>query len=597
MKQHIKKIAALILILSMVICACAQQEEPPVEEPTVEPLTLTVRAGEKQDTLDPALSTCQGGQTVLYHLYENLMRWEDDGFGHPVLTYGQAVSYTTEIDYAGNATYTFTLRDDIFWSDEKPVTAHHFVSAWKRIADPATGSPYRELLRTISGYDQVQESGNSDLLCVYAADAQTLVVQLDGCPPYFLEEICAGAYTMPVRPAQVDNNNSPSVFNGPYIPTETGSTLTLTKSETYYGRDAVTVESITFIPTSGTDADYAAFLEGSTDLVENLPHSVLTESAEDPAWNTAPVTSTYAVALNTLQPPFDNADVRAAFRLVIDEQTLIEVLADPTLRPAIGLIPYGMTDHGTPPTNESGEDSEETSTEPETLPDPNAPIQEDVEETPIFWDFRTHGQEIVTLDAGSDYESDCIHAAELLAGAGYANGSGFPTVEYIYVDNAENKAVAEILQGMWRDKLGVDVSLCPLTQEEYDLMLTPVKGEGKDAISIAPYQMAAMELTADYNDAGTLLSRWSTTSALNCAAYSSPAFDILLGAAWEAVSPESYDAYLHDAEAILLQDSPVIPLCYRGMSYRLSDELTGLYCGSNGVYFFRSVTRIPVEAE
>ena len=592
MKRQTEKLTALLLSLVVLLCACTKTPEEPVVEITDELFALTVRAGEQQDTLDPALSTCRGGETVLYHLYENLMRWVDDGTGRPALAYGQAASHTVEVDYAGNATYTFTLRDDIFWSDEKPVTAHHFVSAWRRIANPLTGSPYRELLSCISGYDQVQETGDSDLLGVYAIDSQTFSIQLVGCPPHFLEVLCAGAHTMPAPPTLVISG-IPSVFNGPYVPLKDVSSFTIVKSGTYYDRANVTVDSITFIPTSDSETDYKAFLDGEADLVEQLPGSVLQEMAIDPTWTAEPVTSTCAVVLNTLQPPFDNADVRAAFRLAIDEQTLIEVLEDPTLRPAIGIIPYGVTDYGVRTAPENAEVQDSTVSEPETLPDPNAPIEEVVEEVPVLWDFRAHGKEIVTLNVDSDYTSDCAKAAALLSDAGYADGKDFPAVDYIYVDNAENKVIAEVLQNMWQEVLGVSVSLCPLSQEEYDLMLISVETGDKNSIPVAPYQMAAMELTADYNDAGVMLSRWHTDSETNYAAYSSAAFDILIGAAAEAVSPESYDAYLHDAEAILLQDAPVIPLCYRGTSYRLADDLEGLYRGPDGVYFFSSVTKVP----
>ena len=52
---------------------------------------------------------------------------------------------------------------------------------------------------------------------------------------------------------------------------------------------------------------------------------------------------------------------------------------------------------------------------------------------------------------------------------------------------------------------------------------------------------------------------------------------------------ETYDAYLHDAEAILMEDAPIIALFYRGGSYALADGLNGLYRLPNGVYFFSGV--------
>src|SRR5699024_10161930 len=96
--------------------------------------------------------------------FENLMRWEDDGSGHAVLAPGQAESYEVETDYAGNATYTFTLRSGIQWSDGQAVTAGDFVTAWQRLADPANDLPHRALLKDIAGYSKVQETGDSSLL-------------------------------------------------------------------------------------------------------------------------------------------------------------------------------------------------------------------------------------------------------------------------------------------------------------------------------------------------------------------------------------------------------------------------------------------------
>ena len=60
-----------------------------------------------------------------------------------------------------------------------------------------------------------------------------------------------------------------------------------------------------------------------------------------------------------------------------------------------------------------------------------------------------------------------------------------------------------------------------------------------------------------------------------------------------AVSPEARDAYLHDAEAILLVDAPVIPLYCEGLSWQLREGLTGLYRAPDGVFFLYHLS--PVE--
>ena len=107
--------------------------------------------------------------------------------------------------------------------------------------------------------------------------------------------------------------------------------------------------------------------------------------------------------------------------------------------------------------------------------------------------------------------------------------------------------------------------------------------------SAEPFTLAARDFTPSCNDAGVLLDFWRSTRETNLSGYRSDAFDILLDAARAAESPEVRDAYLHDAEAILLQEVPVVPVCYHGGAFQLSDRLSGLYRLPDGVYFLGNV--------
>ena len=563
-------LSAALLLLT----ACGEQAPPPDEIPEETAFTLTVALGEAPADLDPARCTAEGGETILLHLYENLLRWEDNGIGFAALVPGQAESYTVETDYLGNATYTFTLRDDIYWSDGQSVTAHHFVSAWQRLANPAHAFPHSSLLSCIKGYDTVQEGGDVSLLGISAVDNRTLVVQLNGNPPSFLYKVCTGAYTMPVRSFLTGNAPITSVTNGAYTlaaPTESGeAAVVLTKSSTYYDAARVTVDCLRFIPSGGSDTDYAKFLQGSVSFTTNLPAAALNKIGTP-----EPVTSTYGIVFNTRVFPFDSIDIRTAFRLAVDEQAVIDALNDLTLRPAVGPVPYGFADYSAYTSGKTiGTDQNTTGNPPLVYTGANR-------------DFRAHSEEIVTLNISSDYAADCEKAQQLLASAGYPNGYGFPQVEYLYIDTPENSAVAAQLQTTWKQVLGVTVTLRAVTAEEYAQLLTP----GVQDEAVGPtYWIAAAEFTAaDRYDIIDFLHRWHSSDARNSAGYSSAAFDILLKAAGSAAAPETYDAYLHDAEAILLEDAPVVALFYRGGSYALADGLTGLYRLPNGVYFFSRV--------
>ena len=589
-KKHCP-LLALLLALAMVLTACGQDQNTGSqgEDGEGDLFTVTTAVSGAQDTLDPGASTAQGGETILFHLYENLMRWSDGGDGHAVLSPGQALSYEVETDYAGNATYTFTLRQGIQWSDGEAVTAQDFAAAWRRLADPANDLPHRELLSVVSGYDQVQETGDPSLLAVSAPDDGTFVVTLNGSPAYFLEELCAGAYTMPVREDLISGGSlaDGSVTNGAYTATSLSSReVELTRSETYYDSAAVGPDVLRFVTVGDSESDYEAYLAGELDLIQDLPASVLQELESTGTWLPEAVTATYAVVLNTQQPPFDDVNVRQAFRLAVDTQALVDALGDLTARAAVGLIPYGVTDYG---------QHEEAAEEEPAVPDPNAaPVQETPEPQ---WDFRIHSQELVTLPESGSYEENCRQAQALMAQAGYAGGGSFPVVEYLYVESDAGRAVAQALQSMWQEQLGVTVTVRGVSQEEYDAALSPAQpaeGEeaagGEEAGSAVPaFQMAGQLLTAQYSDAEALLAQWYTGHENNLSGYSSDAFDILLDSARAAVSPDARDAYLHDGEAILLNDAPVIPLYYLGGSYQLRDGLTGLYRAPDGVYFLSAV--------
>lgn len=58
-------------------------------------------------------------------------------------------------------TYTLTLRDDIKWSDGKPVTAGDFVYAWQRVVDPKTAAPYAYLFDYFVNGEEIRAGKSS----------------------------------------------------------------------------------------------------------------------------------------------------------------------------------------------------------------------------------------------------------------------------------------------------------------------------------------------------------------------------------------------------------------------------------------------------
>ena len=114
-----KRGMALLLAVSACftfLTACGQTEA------AGDQLALAVCVGETPATYDPIYAEEPGEQTVLNHLYENLMRLEQDENGQTVAVNGAARSVDVKENADGTVTYTFRLRGGK-WSDGVDVKA------------------------------------------------------------------------------------------------------------------------------------------------------------------------------------------------------------------------------------------------------------------------------------------------------------------------------------------------------------------------------------------------------------------------------------------------------------------------------------------
>ena len=574
MKRWISLFACLALVAGL-LAACAS-EAPVIDED--QPLRVSAMA--EQTTADPAVAVSTGGDTLIYHLYENLMKWEDDGTGIAQLTEGIAQNYTTEENTDGSMVYTFTLRSDAVWSDGQPVTANDFVYAWQRLFSLDPFPADLSLLSLVEGYAAAYQAKDGSLLTgVEATDDQTLVVRLTAPCAYFLSEVCGGAMTMPLREDLVTAAGwePGKVTDGAYTLTSLDSTgALLTRSETYYGAETEGPAAIQFSWDSG-EAAYEELTAGELDFVADLPEDVAQTQAEEGTLQVDARASTYALLMNTKAAPFDNEFVRQAFAAAIDRDALVKAACSVTDTAATGFVPHGITNR-----NDQWDGSTDSGSTDDGTVTPDDLLEESQEEETTVWDYRTVGDAEAPQEEMTESERTST-AQDLMSQAGYPGGKNFPAVTFLYENTEKNQAVAEYLQQQWQTVLNVTVQLQPCTQEEL-----------KDAMLNGEYTMGAFQFEASYDDATAFLRRWRSTVANwagNLINYSDTAYDLLIYAAEITASNAGREACLHDAEELLLNSCGVVPLYYGGAASQLADGLTGVYCNALGVYFFGNVTQ------
>ena len=545
--------ALLALTLCMgLLSGCAQEEAHPA---------LSVCVGAEIETLDPIYATAEGDQTILVHLYENLMRVTLDASGGTSVTGGIAKSYSQERNADGTVTWTFRLRN-AKWSDGQAVTANDFVYAWRRLADPASGSPYASILSVVAGYDQVVETGDTSLLQVSAKNDSTLEVVLSGNYEWFLSEVCTSPATLPLREdvvttlrdAAVERNRAAAeetgqegterwwsdpfalVTNGAYIPAYTEEDFfALTTSSRYYGSITGPGELHFYFADTAEEAQ-ALYQEGTVDLVWPLTDEEIERQAE-----LTPLTElgTYTVLFNCNKAVFADQQVRQAMVMAIDRNGAAEA-AGITARPAEGLVPPGVP----------GEEGE---------------------------DFRT---DAVLLDNDPDaYAERCTQARQVLEQAGYDSGSYLGELEYLYVDTPENAAVAQELARQWSEVLRVNV--------------TPVAVSGtelRSALRSGEYTLAGLDLKAVSNDAECFLKQWTSDQGSNVVGYANSAYDTLLSIIAKADDAAARMGCLHDAEVLVLDDAALAPLYTRHTGWALRETLTGACRDARGWFCLSGVT-------
>lgn len=506
-------------------------------------VSFRVAMGSVPATLDPALAATDEEKTVVSHLFENLMKLQSDGNGGTTAVNGVARSYQCDTTAEGQETYTFKLRSSAAWSDGTKVTAQDFVYAWKRLVDPATGSKNAKILDMVAGYSAARTG--EDALQVSAPDDETFVVALSGRCPYFIDSVCTAAATLPVQSAAAAQENwsmSPDtlVTNGPYtVASWENDTMLLQQTDGYHDARRLGPESISFRFTADAKTANSLFEKGDADFVLGLTDEAVAKKMD--SWMPDYYPETSVVLLNQLSDLTSNENVRRAMGLVIDRNAIAELLGSRTHLAAEGLVTWGIR------STTGGQ-------------------------------FRDFGS---AVDNDSEnYEKNCQTAQELMEEAGYtaAKLKSLTPVIMLYESDGTADSLALLLQKTWKEKLGLSVTLKGVSSEEITQALE--RGE---------YTLAALRVTSDRNDATGFLNRWRMGEEDNYANFTSSAYDMLLRVAAVSASQEARDAYLEDAERLLIEKGNVIPMYCSTRSWSLSESFTGVFGDGLGRYFFTGV--------
>lgn len=474
-------------------------------------------------TLDPQLGTTTGHYTVLSALFEGLVA-EDPVDLHPVP--GVASSWDISPD---GLTYTFHLRPEAKWSDGSPLIARDFIDSWHRALSPALAADNASLLYVVQGAEAFNKGDLADFSRTgfSAPDDRTVRIHLEYPAADFLALLqhwiwwpvplrVIAAHGDPYSRANDWARPGSLVGNGPFVLKEwrPGQRIVVEKSPVYWDRNQVRLAGIVFHPIDDLAAEELAFRSGQLHLTEALPVSKIDRyRADSPGLlRIDPYLGTYFYRINVTLPFLNQRLVRQALARAVDRDAIVEKITRGGQLPARAFTPPGTAGY-----------------QPPELP-----------------------------------PCDFAAARALLAQAGYPGGRGAPPVELLYNTSENHRVIAEALQEMWRRELGLDVTLRNMENKSV-----------LDARRLGQYQLLRSVWIGDYVDPASFLSIWLSDSGNNYTGWGNPDYDRLLYTAVRTPDPAARDRLFHQAESILLDDLPFIPIYTYTHVFLIRPEVRG----------------------
>lgn len=506
MKMFFIKVMVLMLATA-VVSSCSSERKTPVDIGNELQILHIGNGGEPSD-IDPHGNSGQPDSQIKRALFEGLVSRAAD-----TLEIIPGVAESWEVSEDG-LTYTFFLRENARWSNGDAVTAYDFVWTWQRGLNPALGNPYAYMFFIFKNAEAYYNGELTDIsqVAIRALDDHKLQFELEAPTPYVLE-LLAFKTMYPVHRPTLEKFDAVNqlatpwtrpenfVGNGPFVIKDwiVNQVLSVKRNEYYWNQESIKLNEIHFHAVQSLTAEERMFRAGQLHMTLDLPPEKIEgyRTANHPAHRSMPLYSTYYYALNTRRPPLDDVRVRKALAYAVDRKLLTERVTKGGETPA-----YAFT-----PPYEAGYK-------------PQAKMPEDV-----------------------------ALARQLLAEAGYPDGKGFPKLTVLYNTLEQHQTIAVVLQQMWKENLGIEVNL---QNEDWKVWLA--------SINLGNFDISRSGWGGDYVDPNTFLDVHLTGGGHNKSGWSNARYDELIRLAAQTHDQQQRFAYFQEAEAILIDEAPIIPL-------------------------------------
>ena len=516
----------LLVALALVAAACdgggdGGDDEPQSEPGDDEPETggeFSVALCEPQN-LVPTNSTEVCGGMALSYLFTGLVEYDAET---GEIAEGEGVAESIESD--DQTVWTITLRDDFTFHNGEPVTAESFVDAWNYMANPENAQAGVDFLSSanVEGLQEVLDGEAEELSGVEVVDDTTIEVTLTApFSPFPLMMGYSAFYPLPEAFFEdPETFQDAPIGNGPYMMDgewERGQQIRLARYEDYPGTPG-NADAVELRIYDQEQTAYRDLQAGNLDLlggVMTVPPEQIAAAENEFGENffTSESSSFTYLGFPVYDEQWADPNLRRAVSLAIDRQAIIDAIFDGAYDPASAVI------------------------------------------SPVLEAHRP--------DACDVCEHDPERAQEL-----YAQTEGIEEPLTLYFNSgAGHEDWIEAVANQLRETLGIeDVQFESLEFADYLGLLENEQIDG-------PFRLGWV---LSYPSPQYALVLYTSDADSNYTGYASEEFDRLYQEGTAASSPEEADELFQEAEDVLLEDLPIVPLWYQVAHNAHSDRITNV---------------------
>lgn len=514
-----KRLLSILLVLIIILCnGCIEKKS--TGSFLVSRDYIAYNIGKLPEDLVMLNNNDIRSKDLLCAMFEGLIKTDEENKIVPAL----AESYNISKD---KICYTFKIRENAMWSDGSKINAEDFVSFFQDILNPDTDNIFASELYCIFGAKDYRENKKDfKVVAIRAIDDLTLEIRLNSPCDNFLDILCNPVFSLRKIDTNLEKwkeNYNKIKYSGPFKikSISAGNNISIVKNENYWDSEDVKSSKIIFTTLENGESSLANFESNQIDIFTNPPDFELSKlTSENKILCQPSLTESLLIFNLKNNSDMNNSNFRKAIAYDINRNDLVSESVNGKL-PATDYIPAYISNYG----------------------------------------FKK-------MSAFFNVSGNIETAKKYLLNSKYASTN---KIKLVYLNGSQNKKDCDTIAKALTKDLNVKIEAKGYNNDD----LSQIIKEGN-------YDIIKTDYIGFYDDAYAYLQYFSNENSLNIYGYNNYAYSSLVYKIKLEQDNSKRDQLMIEAEKMLMDDMPMIPLYFFNTLVCKNTNVEGIYISSIG---------------